>query len=83
MSYKIILKNPAERFLKKLSKEFQREIVKKIRKLEDNLRLGKPLVGNLSGLWSLRIGKYRIVYQIKHNLSIIFILNIGHRKNIY
>jgi len=81
--YEIILKKPALRFLKKLDKKQKREVIQKIEKLRDNPKIGKPLVGNLSGLWSLRIDKYRTIYQIKQEQLIVFILDVGHRKNIY
>ncbi len=35
----------------------------------------------LKGYWKLRIGDYRVVFEIDRNL--IIILGIGHRKNIY
>jgi mRNA interferase RelE/StbE len=81
--YKIILKKPAKRFLRKLDISEQKRIINKLKDLKENQKLGKPLIGKLSGLWSLRFGKYRALYQITENKLIIFILNIGHRKNIY
>ena len=81
--YEIVLKKPAIRFLKKLSKYERQIIIKKIKDLKQNPRLGKPLMAGLSRLWSLRIGKHRLVYQIIENKLIIYVLNIEHRKNIY
>ncbi len=81
--YRIIFKSPARKFLKKLDKNIQRMLFRKIKQLPKNPRLGKPLLGNLSGLWRLRVYKYRIIYQIKNEELIIMILNISHRKNIY
>ena len=81
--YKIIFRGPAERFFRKLDKSNQQKIIKKLRRLKENPRLGQPLLGNLSGLWKLRVDKYRIIYEIKSEELIIFILNVGHRKNIY
>jgi mRNA interferase RelE/StbE len=81
--YEIIFREPAKRFLKKLQKNIQKEILDKIEKLRDDPRIGKPLAGNLSGLWRLRYDKYRIIYQIKDEELVVFVLNIGHRKNIY
>lgn len=81
--YEIIFKSPAKKFLKKLDKSIQKKILNKIKQLKQNPFIGKPLVGNLSGLWRLRIDKYRIIYQINKNELIIFILEVGHRKNIY
>ena len=81
--YRLIFHEDALRFFNKLDKFTQEKIGKKIEKLISNPFLGKPLIGNLAGSWSLRIGKYRVIYQIKHDELIIFVLDIGHRKNIY
>ncbi|MBI5201681.1 MAG: type II toxin-antitoxin system RelE/ParE family toxin [Elusimicrobia bacterium] len=42
---------------------------------------GKPLMGNLSGYWSLRVGDYRAVYTIERNDVKIF--QIVHRRDAY
>jgi mRNA interferase RelE/StbE len=42
---------------------------------------GTPLRGSLVPLWKLRIGDYRIVYDLKD--SKVYIHAIGHRKHIY
>jgi mRNA interferase RelE/StbE len=81
--YEIIFRTPAQKFLKKLDPFIRKEILKKIKKLEENPFIGEPLVGNLSGLWKLRYDKYRIIYEVEDEKLIIFVLNIGHRKNVY
>jgi mRNA interferase RelE/StbE len=81
--YEIIFRSRAEKFIKKLDKNIQTQIFKKILILQKNPRIGKPLVGNLTGLWRLRCGKYRIIYEIKEQELFVYILDIGHRKNIY
>lgn len=81
--YEIIFRNPAKRFLKKLDKNAQKEILKKIETLRKNPRIGEPLRGYLRGLWRLRYNQYRIVYKIKDVELIIYIMNIGHRGEIY
>ena len=42
---------------------------------------GKPLRSRLFGLWSLRVGDYRIIYRIEGNVVRIEV--IGHRSTIY
>lgn len=42
---------------------------------------GTPLRGSLVPLWKLRVGDYRIVYDLKGNK--VYIHAIGHRKHIY
>ncbi len=45
--------------------------------------LGKPLRGELSGKWSLRVGDYRVIYKIDEQEKILTLLNVGHRKAVY
>ncbi len=81
--YDVILKDSAQKFFRKLDKFDQERIVKKLRLLKQNPFLGKPLMGNFSGSRSLRIGKYRVIYQVRQNELIIFVLDVGQRKNVY
>ena len=81
--YEIIFRTPAKRFLKTLDKKTQKRIISKIEKLSKNPRTGKPLTGSLKGLWRERQDNYRIIYRIKDQELIIFVLNIGERKDIY
>jgi len=83
MNYQIILKNPAKKFIKKLDEHIKKRIIKKIKLIKQNPREGIPLVGNLKGLWKIRDGEYRTIYQIVQNKLIIYILNINNRKKIY
>lgn len=81
--HKIIFRNPAKKFLKKLDKNIQGKIISKIDQLASRPRIGKPLTGNLKGLWRLRYDQYRIIYKIKEEELTIFVLDIGNRDNIY
>ena len=76
MIYNIIFKKPAKKFIKKLDKDIQNRILKKIEQLKINPQLGIPLLGNLSGLWKLRIDKYRVIYEIQKSQLIIQILKV-------
>jgi len=58
-------------------------ILKKIESLAFNPREGKALTGNHKGEFSLRVGAYRIVYELNTSGHIIFILTIKHRKHVY
>ena len=81
--YNIEFDKKAANFFKKLDKNLQERIGKKINELENNPYLGEQLIGNLSGLRRLRIGDYRVIYKVKNEQLIILILDVGHRKNIY
>jgi len=69
------------RELKQLDRQTQIRIIKELRILEEKPFTGKRLVGRLQGLLSLRVGDYRIIYQVADNN--IIIRTVGHRKTIY
>jgi mRNA interferase RelE/StbE len=46
-------------------------------------RRGTPLVGKLKGLFRLRVGSYRVIYIIYHQKLIIYIIELGHRRDVY
>jgi len=41
----------------------------------------KPLAYNKSGLWSLRVGSWRIIFSLKGEE--VWVLRIGHRSEVY
>jgi mRNA interferase RelE/StbE len=49
----------------------------------DPLKFGLPLRRNLSSLFKLRVGNYRIIYQVKKNEVIVLVVAVGHRKQVY
>jgi len=69
------------RRIRRLNKEAQARIIREIKVLSTNPYVGKPLRGEWKGIRSLKIGDYRVLYQIKGNK--VFLLVVGHRKRIY
>lgn len=49
----------------------------------DPQRLGKPLMDELEGLLSARLGDYRVIYEILEEESVVLIHRIGHRRDVY
>lgn len=83
MSFEVVLTAESEGFIKKCDKAIRDRILKSLKKLEDEPESGKPLTSILTGLWSLRIGDFRAIYQIKNSELIVVVIKIGHRKNVY
>lgn len=80
MGYEVEIKESAEEELKKLDNSKKEEIISQLEKLEDfPKKYGKPLRGQLSGLWQLRSGKYRIWYTVQDNL--VTVSAIKHKKD--
>ncbi len=83
MPFEVVLSAESDEFIRKCDKAVRDRIIKSLRMLEDEPEKGKPLTSILTGLWSLRIGDYRAIYQIKNNELIILVIKIGQRKNVY
>ncbi len=53
-------------------------------KANDPRTLGKPLQGKqYSGLWSFRVGDYRLVCSFEETVLIVHVIGVGHRSEIY
>ena len=83
--YQIRILDAAQRDLVQLDKTVGRRIVRRIRWLAENLESVKPiaLTGDLAGFYKLRVGDYRVVYEILHSENVLVIHLIGHRSEIY
>ncbi len=80
--FQIELTETAKSFLRKLQKKDAEIILNKIYSIRDNpYRFLKRLQGEK--LWRLRIGDYRAKIDIVISMNKIFVVRIGHRKNIY
>jgi len=83
MKYSLILSDKFDRIFSQLDKSVQDRVVERLKELTGNPKLGKPLKGKLKGIWSLRVGKYRILYQVQEEKLVIFVITLGHRKQVY
>lgn len=83
--YQVRILEAAARQLAGLDPVMARRIVKRVRWLAQNLEeiQLEALAGDLAGLDKLRIGDYRVLYEILHADEIIVVHLIGHRREIY
>jgi len=79
--FEIEFASPFNKRIRKLNKETQVRILREVNVLRTNPYAGKPLRGEWKGVFSLRIGDYRVLYQIKR--SKVILLAMGHRKHVY
>ncbi len=84
MTYKIDIKQSAQKELAKLPKKIAEKIIIKIRLLADDPRPNgcKKLTGKTNS-YRFRVNNYRVVYSIYDQQLIIQVIKIGHRKKIY
>ncbi|MFQ6033351.1 MAG: type II toxin-antitoxin system RelE/ParE family toxin, partial [Candidatus Bipolaricaulia bacterium] len=70
--------------LPRLDLETRRRIRRKIEQIrEDPHGYGKPLGRELAGLYTVRMGRYRIVYQVREAERLLLLIAIAHREEIY
>ncbi|MDZ4662874.1 MAG: type II toxin-antitoxin system RelE/ParE family toxin [Pseudomonadota bacterium] len=83
--YKIEYVVATKKDLSSISKSNKEQIRKAIeKKLATNpIEFGKPLQYSLRGLRRLRVGDYRIIFQIEEKKKVVLVVKIGHRKEVY
>jgi len=81
--FKILYTKEAKTAIAKLPAKKKRQIKETIERIAENPEIGKHLTHELKGLLSYRSGTYRIIYRIYHKKIMVFILTVGHRKDIY
>ena len=82
MTYNMEFSRESDNVIRKLDKAVVERILKK---LEEACGNPYQFFERLSGREDskLRVGDYRIIARVMHSEKIIFIVSIGHRKNIY
>lgn len=50
---------------------------------ENPQNAGEPLEGKFKGKHRIRIGDYRVIYWIKDDENTVYIISVGHRKDVY
>lgn len=84
--YSIEFANTAAKEIEKIyhyDKSFCGRLLNAIGSLAKDPSIGKRLSGRLKGDYSLRVGSYRIIYTVYHQRLIVYIIDVGHRKDIY
>ena len=81
--YRIYFKASVEKDFKKIPKKDSKKILRRI----DSLTI-EPRPSNCEKLsdrerYRIRQGKYRIIYSIQDNVLTVWVVKIGHRKDIY
>ena len=67
----------------KIGPEDQRKIIRAIRhRLTTRPKdYGKPLKGELKGFWKLRVGQFRVIYEIRDDQVVVSVIMVGFRRD--
>lgn len=84
--YELVLTPPAKRALSdQLPEAVAAAVVEFLTTalVQQPVRVGKPLRGELAGIWSARRGTYRVLYRVRQEPREVIVLHIAHRRDVY
>ena len=83
MTYALLIERRAQRSLSRIAVQDRERISDAIRRLAEEPR--PHGVKKLSGrdAWRIRVGDYRILYEIQDERLLILVIDVGHRREIY
>ncbi len=82
MKYTISITKKAQKSLSKIDEPHRSKIIKKLYQLEeDPLYNSKKLTGR--DAFRIRVGNYRVIYEIHDGELVVLVINISHRKDVY
>lgn len=83
MTYTVEILRTAQKELGKINRPDQDRIIDAIQSLSETPRPSGCL--KLSGreAWRIRIGSYRVIYEVHDNRLVVLVVQIGHRRDVY
>lgn len=83
MNFSIQIRGSAAKDLRRIAKIDRSRLVKANDRLAESPYLGAVLKGDLRGLRRLRVGAYRVLYEVKDQELIILVVRGAHRGSAY
>ncbi len=83
VAYSVRIKRSTARELARIAKPARGRIVEAIDGLAGNPFAGSALKGELRGLRRIRVGEYRIVYEIQETELVVLVIRVRHRRDVY
>ena len=84
MSYRVEIKKSAQKEIAALPKRDQRRVMSAIADLADDPRpKGVRKLVDADDAYRIRVGDYRVVYQVAGRILTVFVVRVAHRKDVY
>jgi len=83
MKYSVLLSRSARKQLERFSGETERRILAKLAELESNPRPSGCKKLKNRDAWRVRIGNYRVIYEIHDKILQVIVVAVGHRREVY
>ncbi len=79
--YELVVSNRFAWDLRQLDPQVQERVLEALEKLEDDPYIGQKVVAQETGTWRLRVGDWRIRYDIMNDQ--VHLIRVRHRREIY
>ena len=83
MTYSLQIKRSAAKALAKITTNDRIRLVEAIDRLREEPNAGGVLKGEFAGLRRLRVGSYRIIYEVIDDQLVVLVIRIGRRRDVY
>ena len=83
MNFSIRIKGSAAKELKRIDASMRSRIVAHIDRLAESPHLGTALKGDMRGLRRIRVGDYRVIYEVQDTVLLVLVVRIAHRRDAY
>jgi mRNA interferase RelE/StbE len=82
--YQVEIAPAAQRQIRKLTTDVQQKIIQRLEALAvDPYPAGVVKMRGEQSLYRVRLGDYRIIYEIQDEELLILVLKVGHRRDVY
>ncbi len=85
LTYKVLLSSQSKKVFKKLDKSTSRRIIEAIEKIQKPVTESPHIkkIRNQEGLYRLRVGNYRVLFELYEDILLILVVKIGSRGDVY
>ena len=82
--YSLVIERAAEKDMQRLREDVHDRVSEAILQLKSNPRPhGSKKLTGMAGSWRIRVGDYRVLYDIADAVRIVRIYRVRHRKDVY
>jgi mRNA interferase RelE/StbE len=83
VTYSLRIKASAGEEIRALPKSDRERVVAAIDGLREEPHQGTQLKGSTTGLRRIRVGRYRVIFEVQNDVLIVLVLRVGHRRDVY
>jgi mRNA interferase RelE/StbE len=84
MAYRIVLTPAARRQFRKLAPDVKKRLASMIDRLADEPRPpGVVALSDTKHGYRLRVGDYRVLYEVYEDRLVLLVIRVGHRREVY